>query len=134
MPEEPIPEQQPLFSNEELYNLRVLKLSNGEELLAVILASMPEDMLVRRPCQIYRLPGIDGNIVIVLAKWQAFSNEEKHSIKQAHIISFSKITDEMKAFYIKTVIIQMQEENKILEPASVWPEWMDKPLTPNQRN
>jgi|ERR1017187_7243870 hypothetical protein len=133
MPEEieqvALAEPKPFFTDEELYNLRAIKLNNGQDILACILATDPEHMIVKRPCQIFRVVQNDGNITIILAKWQPYSIGDNHIINRFSIVTYCKINDEMKEFYLQCVLKQLEDETtpKItFNPA--WPDWMDQPI------
>ena len=76
-------EPKPLFTEDELYNLRAIKLNNGHDILACILGTDPEYMVVKRPCQVFRMVENDGSITVVLSKWQPFSIGDKHIINGA---------------------------------------------------
>ena len=49
-----------IFSVEEWANVRAAKLTNGEDIIGVILAITDTHILVRRPCKIMRIAHPDG--------------------------------------------------------------------------
>jgi hypothetical protein len=116
-----------MFSDEEMANLRVIKLNNGEELMAVILAMDDKHMLVRRPCKISRIAtDVEGNVAILLLKWQPFSDQEKHAIVADQVLSYARVTETVAAFYLKSVMNQIHEElQESLPEGFEWPQWMD---------
>jgi hypothetical protein len=62
-------------------------------------------------------------------KWHVFSEEETAIIQMTAVVSYSKITKEMKDFYIQSVVKQMtQEAQRAVDIPNgfEWPEWMDK--------
>jgi hypothetical protein len=129
---------EPLFSDSEIHNIRAIKLSNGEDILTIIEAINPTVMVVRRPCKILRLPQEDGTAMIVLLKWHTFSAEETAVVQMSSIVSYSKVTPDMMAFFKTSVVKQMIEENESSIPAGakefVWPEWMDTEIASKKRS
>lgn len=125
---------QPLFSEEEIINLRAIKLNNGHDILGVIVATDDEHIFVRRPCQIFRQANGDGTAHIMLLKWQPFSNSEVHVVNKTSFVTYCRVNPDIFEFYTKSVISQIEEENKAGDLSGiVWPEWMDNP-TPIQIN
>jgi len=128
--------EKPLFTDEELYNIRSIKLNNGETMLACILCTDAEHMIVKRPCQVQKINGDDGSVAMVLTKWQPFSVDPNHVIFKQSLVSYCKINQAMIDFYILAVQNQINEENSSKEPivGKEWPEWMDSPLSKTQLN
>jgi hypothetical protein len=129
MPEEP----KPLFTEEELYNVRAIKLSNGNDIVACILASDPDKMIVKRPCQLMHISE-NGTISLILTKWQTNSLGDTHVINSSSVVSYCKINENMLQFYIESVQRQITDEITPKPSKSIWPDWMDKPLTKNLIN
>ena len=139
IPIEPVttePEPKPLFTDDELYNLRAIKLSNGNDILACIVFTDDKHMIVKRPCQILQMGNSNGTITMMLAKWQPFSDGELQVINVSTVVTHCRINKEMMMFYIKSVINQIQDENSTKESikGKTWPNWMDQPLTKAQIN
>lgn len=123
---------QPLLTDEELANVRAIKLTNGEDIIAAILAFNPHILIVKRPAKVIRIANENGTVACVLMKWQAFSNDETHTITMNNVVSYSKITQEMLDYYMKSVAQQMEEEQRGEMAADAlasyqWPAWMDSP-------
>jgi hypothetical protein len=117
----------PLFSDEELKNLRAIKLISGEDILAIVYSSSnPEAILTKRPCKVIRIVNENGSGNIILLKWHVFSNQELIPIMKHSLISFSKVTDSMKDFYIESVVKQISEELEESSKAYKWPDWLDE--------
>ena len=130
MPEELVPsEMKPLFTEDELHNLRSIKLSNGNDILACILALDEKTLVVKRPCQVLKMVNED-NAIVVLTKWQQFSVSENHVINSNAIVSYCKVSPEMEQYYIQNVKQQLAVEAHSKEPSIeyAWPEWTDKPI------
>jgi len=129
-------EPKPLFTEDELYNLRVIKINNGNDILACILGIDPEHMIVKRPCQVFRMIENNGSVTVVLSKWQPFSVGDNHIINRTSVVTYCKINDEMKEFYITSVKKQIEDENKPKKSiiGQDWPEWMDQPLNKSKIN
>ena len=126
----------PLFTDDELINLRSIKLTNGNDILACILSSDTQIMIVKRPCLVVRIVSEDGHSTTILTKWQAFSEGEVHVVNTHAVVSYCKITTEMLEFYLQSVKHQISDEIKAKEPivGSEWPEWMNQPLAKHQVN
>jgi hypothetical protein len=139
MPEEIVPvpsEMKPLFTEEELYNLRSIKLSNGQDIIGCILSLDEKNVIVKRPCLLFNLIDNAGNTKVVLTKWQTFSISENHVINFNAVVSYCKVMPEMIEYYLTNVKQQVAYEStpkKETPVEYVWPEWMDK-VTKQQIN
>jgi hypothetical protein len=137
MPEELVPsEMKPLFTEEELYNLRSIKLSNGQDIIGCILSLDEKNVIIKRPCQLLNIVDGNGNTKVLLTKWQTFSISENHVINFNAVVSYCKVMPEMIEYYLTNVKQQVAYESspkKEIPIEYVWPKWMDKP-TKNQIN
>jgi hypothetical protein len=124
MPEEIVEPETPLFTEEELGNIRSIKLNNGNDILAVILSTDTTLMVVKRPCIIMKLVTDETAISYMLVKWQPYSLSENHIIYINSIVSYCRVNADFMEFYVKSVQNQINEENKTT--AYQWPKWMDK--------
>jgi hypothetical protein len=141
MPEEyePVPENttatiEPIFTEDELMNLRSIKLMNGDNILACILAIDENKLIIKRPCQKIVFMGEDNSTKLLLTKWQSHALNENHTIMAHAIVGYCMVTLDMIEFYIKSVQQQIIDECKQKEPVSPFPSWMDLPLNKSQIN
>jgi hypothetical protein len=137
MPEELVTtatEPIPIFTQDELHNLRAIKLTNGNDILACILGTDEKTLIVKRPCLIIRTIESNGIMNFILAKWQPFSTHDIHLINQSSIVTYCKVTSNFMEFYINSIKRQIQEETQPNKPEFVWPSWMDSKLESKQIN
>ena len=116
---------EPLFTDDELHNLRAIKMANGNDILACIVATDPDHMVVKHPCQILRMVREDGNVQVILSKWTPFSVGETYIVMSRSVVTYCKVNPDMKEFYITSVKSQLEDSS---ESTQKWPEWMDHPI------
>lgn len=120
-----------IFTDKELENIRMFKMSTGENIVAVLLSQDTKSNLavVRRPCKLSVIQDNSG-IKYLFQKWTLFAISDMHVIDINHIMATYKVNNELVLFYIKSVRQQIIEEmDELKEPKESeyqWPDWMDK--------
>jgi hypothetical protein len=132
--ERPLYGPDPYFSDDELYNVRSIKLTNGNDIIAVILYVDEQTVIVKRPCQVIRMMTENG-IYTTVGKWIPYAAfEQQFVINRDTVINYAKIESEMFGHYLSAVRGQINEECKVEDSTTyTWPDWMDHP-NPTQIN
>ena len=134
--------EKPLFTEDELLNVRSLKLANGEDLVAVVVGYNDNCYVLRHPCRIVKVitdPQSFSSISIC-SKWNSYTYDYTQTISKPHVISIANLACTDLEFYIRTVskycLEDNQEIHKFLNKCEAiengysdyeWPKWMDKP-------
>ena len=123
-------EPEVLFSEEEITNIRVIKLMTGEDIIGCIHAFNSNVMIVRRPCKITNIVTKEGNNAVILLKWHAFSTEETHAIQMSAIVSVATVTGSMVKFFVnstqKQIALEKEGDLVVETPGEFeWPSWMN---------
>jgi hypothetical protein len=101
----------PCFTEDELHNLRAIKLNNGNDIIGCILTIDSEKLIVKRPCQIFRISDEHNNVSLLLTKWQPFSDDINFVISKISLVTYCKVNDYMKESYIDTIQKQIEDDN-----------------------
>ncbi len=133
MPEETKPTELQIFTDEELENIRIFKLSNGETIIGVLAGQDSKNRLaiVRRPSKLSAIQNPNGSgVSYVMMKWTVFSKSDMHLLDMNHILITYQVNSEMVLFFVKSVRAQIMEEIEEAkgpqEAKFEWPDWMDK--------
>jgi len=122
-------EDGPLFTEAELHNLRAIKLVTGEDIIAVILQATDDVLQLVRPCRVGRIQRDDGNISLVLAKWQMLTEDPIINLSMGSVMCLSKVTKKIEDFYVRIVGQQIEEESIENNTAEYkWPDHLDEIL------
>jgi hypothetical protein len=86
----------------ESLNIRQFKLTNGEEIVALVHDKNSEVITIERPCRVQTsmLGGFQ------LLPWFAFSSQKIFTLPRQHIIYHVEIDNEVKDAYIKAATLE----------------------------
>ena len=109
----------------ELQNLRSIKLSNGQDILGIILgadkkpdAPISDYIIVKHPFKIMSLMSEDRSVYL-LVPFQPFSDNVNHIINVQSLVALCTISEEAKKLYLKSI------EAKLKGKQIPWPTWTD---------
>ena len=81
----------------ETLNIRQFKLTNGEEIVALVHEKNSEVITIERPCRVQT--SIMGGFQLL--PWFAFSSQKMFTLPRQHIIYHVEIDDDVKDAYIR---------------------------------
>ena len=67
-------------------NAKIMKLMNGDEVIADIVANNDSMVIINNPAKIVMFPGEDGGMGLALMPWLPYSDDEEVKIREKNIL------------------------------------------------
>lgn len=95
-------------------NVCHLRLVNGDEILADIIHTDEDYMVVDKPLYVNEQMNSEGKSVVVLTKYIPFAASEICQFKQSHVLTTTPLHPSMVKYYYNSLYFTSNHENKML--------------------